>query len=104
MNHDLTPREWEIAQLLAEAYTCREVGKILYLSTRTVENHRAAIYDKIGVHSQHGIYLYVQWRKNYKIPSIILPAEYPITDRQHCFIDADIWELWQWPKGAIGQQ
>lgn len=74
MNHDLTPREWHVAQLLAEAYSCREIGEILRLSTRTVENHRANIYDKLNVKNQHGIYEYVQWRKSHL--AIVVPAEY----------------------------
>ena len=45
----LTEREREILALLAEGATSKEIAQRLRLSTKTVENHRANILDKLGV-------------------------------------------------------
>jgi len=47
----LTSREREILQLLAEGKSNKEVAKVLYLSTKTVETHRASIMRKLRLHS-----------------------------------------------------
>jgi DNA-binding CsgD family transcriptional regulator len=39
----------EVAQLVAEGFSSKEVASRLDLSVRTVEKHRANIMDKIGV-------------------------------------------------------
>jgi two-component system, NarL family, response regulator NreC len=43
---DLTEREAEVLRLIALGHTNSEIGKRLYLSTRTVETHRAHIQQK----------------------------------------------------------
>jgi DNA-binding NarL/FixJ family response regulator len=48
---DLTPREREILQLLAEGKSNKEVARALGISTRTAENHRAHIMEKLGFRS-----------------------------------------------------
>lgn len=45
----LTPRESEIANLLAFGWEKKEVAELLYISVNTVTNITAKIYDKIGV-------------------------------------------------------
>jgi DNA-binding NarL/FixJ family response regulator len=47
----LTPREREIAQLLAEGRTNKEVAAVLGISAKTVETHRANIMLKLNLHS-----------------------------------------------------
>jgi len=47
----LTPREREIAQLLAEGKSNKEVGVMLSISAKTVETHRANIMLKLNLHS-----------------------------------------------------
>jgi two-component system response regulator NreC len=44
---DLTEREVEILQLIVLGHTNSEIGGQLYLSTRTVESHRAHIQQKL---------------------------------------------------------
>jgi two-component system response regulator NreC len=44
---DLTEREVEVLRLIALGHTNTEIGKQLYLSTRTVETHRAHIQQKL---------------------------------------------------------
>jgi DNA-binding CsgD family transcriptional regulator len=45
----LTPREREIANLAARGRTSKEVAADLVLSVRTVDNHLANVYAKLGV-------------------------------------------------------
>ena len=45
----LTHREREILKLLAEGKSSREIGELLYISLRTVQNHRANIMKKLKV-------------------------------------------------------
>jgi two-component system response regulator NreC len=44
---DLTDREVEVLRLIALGHTNAEIGQQLYLSTRTVETHRAHIQQKL---------------------------------------------------------
>jgi ATP/maltotriose-dependent transcriptional regulator MalT len=48
----LSPREAEIATLVAAGKRNRDVAAALFLSEKTVESHLARIYDKLGVHSR----------------------------------------------------
>lgn len=48
---DLTPRERETAQLLAEGLGNKEIAVRLDISVKTVETHRTNIMRKIGAHS-----------------------------------------------------
>jgi DNA-binding NarL/FixJ family response regulator len=47
----LTPREVEIAQLLAQGHTNLAVGNLLGISAKTVETHRANILGKLELKS-----------------------------------------------------
>lgn len=51
----LSPREKEILQLIAEEHTSNEVGKILSISEKTVEKHRANIMEKLQVRNLAGL-------------------------------------------------
>lgn len=48
---DLTPREWEILQLVAEGRSTREIASSLNLSSKTVENHRQSVMNKLDLHN-----------------------------------------------------
>ena len=45
----LTPRELEVLKLIAEAHTSKEIARMLFISVKTVERHRANILDKLGM-------------------------------------------------------
>jgi DNA-binding NarL/FixJ family response regulator len=45
----LTPRELEILKLIAEAHSSKEIARMLVISVKTVERHRANILDKLGM-------------------------------------------------------
>jgi DNA-binding NarL/FixJ family response regulator len=47
----LSPREFQIVQLVAESKSNKEVATILDISVKTVESHRAHIMEKLGFHS-----------------------------------------------------
>jgi len=49
----LTGRQLEVLALLAEGSTNAEIAARLYLSRRTVDNHVAAVLDRLGVRSRH---------------------------------------------------
>lgn len=49
----LTPREQEIAVLAAAGSSNRDIARRLVLSKRTVENHLARAYSKLGVNTRH---------------------------------------------------
>ncbi|MEI9533962.1 PAS and helix-turn-helix domain-containing protein [Moellerella wisconsensis] len=46
----ISAREWDVIFLFIHRYTSKQIGNILNISYRTVENHFAAIYRKIGIH------------------------------------------------------
>jgi len=45
----LTPTEIQVAQLIREGKTTREIGELLNSSRRTVESHRQSIRAKLGL-------------------------------------------------------
>ena len=47
----LTAREQEVMVLLAEGLSSPQVAEKLFISPKTVENHRANIMRKLGIHS-----------------------------------------------------
>jgi DNA-binding NarL/FixJ family response regulator len=47
----LTPREQEVMRLLADGLSTKEVAEKLFISPKTVENHRANIMKKLDLHS-----------------------------------------------------
>jgi DNA-binding NarL/FixJ family response regulator len=46
---DLSPREREVLQLLAEGRSSKEIGAQLDVAVSTVETHRRQIMDKLGL-------------------------------------------------------
>ena len=48
---DLTPREREVLQMIAEGNKTKKIALALHVSVKTVETHRRKIMDKLGVDS-----------------------------------------------------
>ena len=44
----LSPRELEVARLVAQGLTNKQIGQTLYVSERTAENHVQHILTKLG--------------------------------------------------------
>lgn len=51
----LTPRQKEVLQLIAEGYSTREVGELLGVSAKTVDNHRAHLMQRLDIHDIPGL-------------------------------------------------
>lgn len=51
----LSPREKEIMQLIAEENTSNEIAKLLFISEKTVEKHRARLMEKLNVRNLAGL-------------------------------------------------
>jgi DNA-binding NarL/FixJ family response regulator len=59
MIDQLTPREREIAVLIAQSHSSKEVAGRLNISIKTAENHRANLMRKLGVRDVAGLVRFV---------------------------------------------
>ena len=48
---DLTPREREVLQLVAEGATTKQIATKLHLSAKTIDSHREHIMNKLDIHN-----------------------------------------------------
>jgi len=58
LSDTLTDREREILQLIAEGHTSKKIADLLNLSIRTVQNHRAHVMQKLGIHDRGDLIKY----------------------------------------------
>ena len=49
---DLSPRQWEVLELLARGYLYKEIAESLGMSVFTVNTYLRRIYEKLHVHSR----------------------------------------------------
>jgi DNA-binding NarL/FixJ family response regulator len=61
---DLTQTELKILRLIAEGLTSREIGKILKIHWRTVDNHRTNISHKLELQGPHALLKFAMEHKN----------------------------------------
>ena len=54
----LTPRQREVIQLIAEGHSTKGIARLLQLSVKTVETHRAQIMNRLGIHDVAGLVRY----------------------------------------------
>ena len=54
-NHDLTSREMEVLQLIAEGKANKEIAAELGISIKTVEKHREHLMAKLDIHDTAGL-------------------------------------------------
>ena len=54
----LTPRERQVLQLVAEGKTNKESARLLNISAKTAETHRARIMEKLDIHETAGLVTY----------------------------------------------
>jgi two-component system nitrate/nitrite response regulator NarL len=57
--HMLTDREKEIARLIADGNTNKQIGELLFISPHTVHSHRKSLMKKLGVSSAREIAIYI---------------------------------------------
>jgi two-component system, NarL family, response regulator DegU len=55
---DLSERELEIVELIAEGLSNKEITSRLYLSEKTVKNHITRIFLKLGMYSRTAVAVY----------------------------------------------
>jgi DNA-binding NarL/FixJ family response regulator len=55
LQDQLTPRQREILQLIAEGHSSKEIAQRLNVSTRTVETHRAQLMERLDIHDVAGL-------------------------------------------------
>jgi DNA-binding NarL/FixJ family response regulator len=64
----LSPREREVLQLLAEGRRCSAVALILNISVKTAETHRTNIMSKLNLHSTAKLVLYAVRNEMIRVP------------------------------------
>jgi len=55
---ELTPRQREVLQLIAEGRGTRDIAERLNLSVKTIETHRAQLMERLGIHDVAGLTRY----------------------------------------------
>ena len=55
----LTPKEIQVATLVRQGLTNREIGKIMGTSEQVIKNHLRSTFDKLGVWSRLELAMYV---------------------------------------------
>jgi DNA-binding NarL/FixJ family response regulator len=61
----LTTMEKRILKLISENKTSKEIAEVLYISHRTVQNHRTHICEKIGLKGHHKLLQFALVNKSY---------------------------------------
>jgi len=56
--HDLSERELEIAEMMVQGFTNRQISTALYITEGTVRNYISCIYSKIGISDRTRAVLY----------------------------------------------
>ena len=59
---ELTAREREVLQLVAEGHTMPQIGEILHISPRTVERHKYNLMEKLRLHTTAELTQYAMMR------------------------------------------
>ena len=54
----LTPRQREILQMIAEGRSTKEIAFTLEVSAKTVESHRAALMERLGIRDVAGLVIF----------------------------------------------
>ena len=68
----LTPRQRETLQLIAEGRSTKEIAFSLSVSVKTIETHRAALMERLGIHDVAGL---VVFAVRHKLISVDRPEE-----------------------------
>ena len=51
----LSKREREVLRMIADGLSNKEIAASLHLSVRTIDSHRAAVMEKLGIHKVSGL-------------------------------------------------
>jgi RNA polymerase sigma factor (sigma-70 family) len=55
---NLSPRQREVLQLIAEGHTTKQIAQSLEISVKTVETHRSQLMERLGIHDVAGLVRY----------------------------------------------
>ncbi|MBX3159037.1 MAG: response regulator transcription factor [Deltaproteobacteria bacterium] len=55
---ELTPRQREVLQLIAEGHTTKDIARRLHVSVKTIETHRAQLMERLDIHHIAGLVRY----------------------------------------------
>lgn len=55
---NLSPRQREVLQLIAEGNTTKQIAQALEISVKTVETHRSQLMERLGIHDVAGLVRY----------------------------------------------
>lgn len=58
LQQPLTPRQSEVLRFIAEGFTTKEIAAQLSLSVKTIETHRSALMERLGIHDVAGLVRY----------------------------------------------
>ncbi len=61
-DEELTTREKEVLRFIAESYTNKKIAKELFISVKTVRNHRYNIMEKLDIHDVASLVRYAAQR------------------------------------------
>jgi DNA-binding NarL/FixJ family response regulator len=75
----LTPRQREILQLIAEGYTTHAIAGMLNISAKTVETHRAKLMERLDLHDVTAIVRFAIRRGLLPLSSVLASLE-PLLD------------------------
>jgi DNA-binding CsgD family transcriptional regulator/sugar lactone lactonase YvrE len=94
----LSRREREVAALVAEGLSNREIGERLFISERTAEGHVEQIRNKLGFKSRAQIAAWVASNSTRLAPGAAAPpAQRPVRTRRA----PRLRPRWLWPIGAV---
>ena len=57
-DQELTPRQREVLQLIAEGHSTKDMAQRLAVSVKTIETHRMDIKHRLGIHDVAGLVRY----------------------------------------------
>ena len=57
-NSQLSVRERQVLQLVAEGHTTKKIGSLLGISTKTADTHRTRVMEKLDIHQTAGLVRY----------------------------------------------
>lgn len=66
--NSLTPTELQVAELVTEGLTNRQIGEKLFISPRTVQTHLSRVFEKLGVSTRAEVAAYAARREGLEQP------------------------------------
>jgi DNA-binding NarL/FixJ family response regulator len=55
---ELTPRQRDVLKMIAEGFSTKQIAKVMNISAKTVETHRALLMDRLNIHDVAGLVRY----------------------------------------------